>query len=134
VRHFNGVGEYVLSVARTEVQTAENGDDARVEVEDARIIRGLFALFFDDVVHVLARFLDFFFDARRLDASVFYEALQGQFGDCAADGVKRRKDDEARRVVDDDLDAGGALERLDVASFFADYFSFHVVTRQIDGR
>ena len=49
-------------------------------------------------------------------------------------GSKRREDDRAGRVVDDQLDAGGGLERADVASFAADDPPLHVVARQIDDR
>ncbi len=38
------------------------------------------------------------------------------------------------RVVDDELDAGGGLERADVAAFAADDSSLEVIARQVDDR
>ena len=54
--------------------------------------------------------------------------------DLAAVGIEAREDDRARRVVDDQVDAGGQLERADVAPLAADDAPLQVVARQVDDR
>ncbi len=51
-----------------------------------------------------------------------------------AERIERGEDDRARRVVDDQLDAGGLFERADVAPLAADDAPLHVVAREIDDR
>ncbi len=66
-----------------------------------------------------------------MDASVFDEFLQGEFGDVAAHEVVTGNDDGSRRVVDDDVDARGLFEGDDVAPFLTDDASLHVVRRKL---
>ena len=54
--------------------------------------------------------------------------------DLAAVRIEAREDDRARRVVDDEVDAGGELERADVAPLAADDAPLQVVARQVDDR
>ena len=56
-----------------------------------------------------------------------------ELGDLAADGVEGGDDDDAGRVVDDDVDAGLLLERPDVAALAADDAALHLVAGNVDG-
>ena len=69
-----------------------------------------------------------------MDAAVGNEPLDRQLGDLAAVGIEAGQDDRARRVVDDEIDAGGVFEGADVAAFAADDAALQVVARQIDDR
>ena len=82
------------------------------------------------VVDFLARLVDDFLDAARMDASVGHELLERQARDLAAHRIEARDDDRVRRVVDDDVDAGRELERADVSAFAADDAALHLVVRQ----
>ncbi len=53
-------------------------------------------------------------------------------GDLAADRVERADDHDARRVVDDHVDAGRFFEGANVSSFAADDAAFHFVAWDID--
>ena len=86
------------------------------------------------LVGLVLHLLDDFFDARRVDAAVGNQPLDGLLGDLAAVGIEARQDDRARRVVDDQIDAGGELERADVAALAADDAALQIVARQIDHR
>src|SRR4029079_5534703 len=66
------------------------------------------------------------------DPSVGDEPLDRPPGHFAAVRIEAREDDRARRVVDDQVDAGGELEGADVAALAADDAPLHVVARQID--
>src|SRR5262245_34861033 len=68
-----------------------------------------------------------------MDAAVLDELGERQVGGLAADVVEGADDDDAGRVVDDDVNAGGLLEGADVATFAADDPALHVVRRDIDG-
>ena len=47
-------------------------------------------------------------------------------------GIEAGEDDRFRRVVDDEVDAGGQLQRADVASFAADDAALHVFAGEVD--
>src|SRR5204863_6757422 len=58
----------------------------------------------------------------------------GFLGDLAAVGIEPGEDDRAGRVVDDQIDAGGELQRADVPAFTADDPALEIVAGQIDHR
>ena len=60
--------------------------------------------------------------------------MQCDARDLAANRVVARDYDRLRRVVDDDIDAGGGLDRADVAAFAADDAALHLVVGQRDYR
>ena len=105
-----------------------------MEVEEPELERRGFAFLADRVLHLGLDLLDDFLDARRVDAAVGDQALDRLARDLAAERIEAREDDRAGRVVDDELDAGGGLERADVAALAADDAPLHVVARQIDDR
>ena len=78
--------------------------------------------------------LDDLFDARRMDAAVGDQPLDRLLRDLAPIRIEAREDDRAGRVVDDQVDAGGQLERADVAPLAADDAALEIVARQIDDR
>ena len=69
-----------------------------------------------------------------MDAAVGDQPLDRLARDLAAERIEAREDDRARRVVDDQIDAGRQLERADVAPLAADDAPLQVVARQIDDR
>ena len=69
-----------------------------------------------------------------MDAAVGDQPLDRLLGDLAAVRIEAGEDDRARRVVDDQVDAGGELERPDVAPLTADDAALEIVARQIDDR
>src|SRR5262249_47878788 len=62
------------------------------------------------------------------------QALDRLPRDLAAERIEAREDDRAGRVVDDELDARGGLQRPDVAPLAADDAALEVVAREIDDR
>jgi hypothetical protein len=66
-----------------------------------------------------------------VDAAV-RQLLERDARGLAADRVEAGQDDGLGRVVDDDVDAGGLLERADVAALAADDAALHLVGRQAD--
>ena len=69
-----------------------------------------------------------------MNAAVGDQAFDRLLGDFAAVGIEAGQDDRAGRVVDDQVDAGGELERADVAPLAADDAALEIVARQIDHR
>ena len=131
---FLRVVEHVLPVAGAELQAAHEPQDLRMEVEEPELEgRGL-AFLADRVLHLDLDLLDHLLDPRRVDAAVGDQALDRLARDLAAERIEAREDDRPGRVVDDELDAGGGLERADVAALAADDASLEVVARQIDHR
>ncbi len=66
-----------------------------------------------------------------MNAAVLDQLGQGQPGGFAADVVEGADDDDAGRVVDDDVHAGRLLEGADVAPFAADDAALHVVAGDV---
>ena len=86
------------------------------------------------LVGLVLDLLDDFLDARRMDAAVGDQPLDRLLRDLAAVRIEAGEDDRAGRVVDDQIDAGGELERADVAPLAADDAALEIVARQIDDR
>jgi hypothetical protein len=127
VGHFDGVLEDVLRVGGAEFELAEELDELDRDADDAGFFEGLLAGFFDHAVDFGLGLGDDFLDAGGVDAAVGQELFEGDAGDLAAHGVEGRQHDGAGGFVDDDVDAGGALQRLDVAAFFADDAALELV-------
>ncbi len=132
VRDLDRVAEHVLSERRPEVQAAEVLHEIRMERADPDLVDGGLASLLDRLVDLRARAAHRLFDARRVDAAVDEEPLEGPFRDLAPDGVEARHDHRLRRVVDDHVDAGQGLEGADVATLAADDAALHVVARKRD--
>jgi len=88
VRHLYGVLEHVLPVARSEIQAPQNGNNTRVKIENAALVRRLFALILDGFIDLLTRFFNHLFYFCRLNASVKDEVFKRKPGDMPADRVK----------------------------------------------
>src|SRR5690606_5589239 len=88
-----------------------------------RIIAGLHDLRFTLALGLF----DGLLDAGRVHAAVGDQPVEGLDGDRLPDLVKAGDDDHAGRVVDDDVDAGGLLDRADVAALAPDDAPLHVV-------
>jgi hypothetical protein len=132
--HLAGMVEHVLAVARPELQPSHRPRDLGVEVEEAELERGGLALLLHRLLHLGLDLLDHFLDPGRMDAAIGDQPLDRLTGDFAPERIEAREDDGPRRVVDDELDARGLLERADVASLAADDPALHVVAGQIDHR
>ena len=89
VRHFYRMLEHILAVGSTELQAPQNGDYARVEVNDAALKSRLFAFFADKLIEFFFSFLNQLFNFSWLDASVCYQGFQSFFGYSPAYRVKR---------------------------------------------
>ena len=133
-RDFLRVVQDVLPVAGAELQSSHQPQHFGMQVEEPELEGGGFAFAADRLLHVRLHLLDDLLDPRRMDAAVGDETLDRLARDLAAERIEAGEDDRARRVVDDQLDAGGGFERADVAAFAADDPALQVVARQIDDR
>ena len=109
-------------------------DDVGREARDAGVVGGLLAGLAHDRVDLGPCLGDDLLDAAGMDPAVGDELGDGDPGDLAADRVEARQDDGLRRVVDDQVDAGGLFEGPDVAALAADDPALHLVRRQVDDR
>jgi hypothetical protein len=76
-----------------------------VEALDVGLEDGLLAQLGDVRLELGLRLVVGLLDARRMDAPVLQELLEGHAGDLAAHAVERAEDDGVGRVVDDEVDA-----------------------------
>ena len=133
-RHLRRVREHVLAVARAELQASHQPENLGVEVVQAELERDRPALFAHLVVGFVLDLLDDLFDTGRMDPSVDDQPFDGFLRDLAPIGIETRQDDRARRIVDNEIDAGRQLEGADVAPLAADDAALEIVAREIDHR
>ena len=106
-------------------------DELAGNTNNADFAGGVFAGADNFFLNFAFGFGDGFLNGSGIDATVFHEALKGIAGDLAADGVKAREDNHARGVVNQNINTGGALEGLDVAAFFTDDATLHIVVGEL---
>ena len=100
-----------------------------MDVGEPDVLAGLLALVLDLLGQLVAGLDHHLLDARRVDAPVAEEALEGRPGDLAAHRVEGAEHDRLGGVVDDDVDAGRRLERADVAALAPDDAALELVGR-----
>ena len=124
----------VLPVAGAEPQAAHQAQHLRLQVVKAELERGGLAVLADRVLHLRVHLVDDFLDAGGVNAAVGDQALDHAARHFAPVRVEAREDDRARRVVDDQVDAGGELEGADVPALAADDAALHIVAWQVHDR
>src|SRR5699024_1869617 len=92
---------------------------AGLDADDVRLEGGFFAPVADVVLHVLLGAGDDLLDAGRVDATVADQFTERQLGDLAPERIEAGQQHGLGRVVDDQVNAGQALEGADVAAFAA---------------
>jgi hypothetical protein len=130
VADLDRVGEQVLGVRRAHLELAEQPHQLGVDAVQAEVEHRLLAGLAAHLVDVLLGLLHHLLDAGRVDAAVGDQRADRQPRDLAAHRVEARDRDRLGGVVDDHVDAGGGLERADVAALAADQPALHVVGRQ----
>ena len=88
VRDLDGVVQNVLTIGRAVFLAAQELDELGVQVVDAGLKRGAFALDLDGVVDLAAGLFDHVFDAGGMDAAVGDELFERQARDLAAHGIE----------------------------------------------
>ena len=127
VRHLDRVREDVLPVGRAVAEPTEEGHDPGMRVPHVAVVQGLSSRLGEVAFHRASRGRDGLLDALRMDATVGDQGHQRPARDLAPDGIESRDRHDTRRVVDEDVTAGRALEHAHVASLATDDAAFHVV-------
>src|SRR5882762_3399289 len=68
-----------------------------------------------------------------MDSAVGDELFEGETRDFAAYRIEARHNDRIRRVIDDDVNSGGELERANVPALAADDAPLHLIVWKRDG-
>src|SRR4249919_3313422 len=102
-----------------------------MQIVEAELERDRSALLAHRLVGLLFDLRDHFLNPRGMNAAVGDQPLDGLLGDLPTVGIEARQDDGPWRIVDNQIDAGGELERPDVATLTADDASLEIVARQI---
>ncbi|MNI71424.1 hypothetical protein D3C73_1272970 [compost metagenome] len=80
--------EYILTVARTEFQAAQNFDQIRMQTVNTNLEGSLFTVFANPLIHFFAGFLHHFFNPRRMNTSIGHQLLKRCTGHFAANRIK----------------------------------------------
>jgi hypothetical protein len=134
VRRLDQVLEHVLPVRRAVAQQTHRADEFRMQIGDAdlghRVLGRALAQFGDLALAPLVDLLD----PTRVDPAVQHQRVQRQPRGLPAYRVEAGQQHRLGGVVDDQVDAGGLLERPDVAALAADDPALHVVAGQVHDR
>ncbi len=133
-RHFLGVDEDVLPVARPVMHAPDELHELGVQPMDAGLVRRLLAHLLNGVLHLAAALGDDLLDAPRMDAPVGDELGERDTRRLAADRIEAGDDHRIGRIVDDDVHTGRQLERADVPSLASDDAPLHLVVGERDRR
>ena len=126
--------ENVLPVTGSPAHAADQLDQLGVKSVHATLVGCLLTSLDDRCLHFLFRLVDDLLDAAGMDASVGYQLLQREPRDLAPHRIEAGDHYGVRRVIDDDVDAGGQLEGADVPSFPADDAALHLIIGKRDRR
>ena len=129
--NLNGVVEDVLAVGSAVAQGTQGPHELRMDVVDLEVEAGLLAGLEHLGVDLIGGLVEELLDARRMNAAVGDEVLEGDTGDLAADRVEARKLHGLGRVVDDEVHAGHLLEGTNVATLAADDATLEVIGRNV---
>ena len=130
MRHLDGVREHILPVTRTVAHAPEETHKLGMNAVDARLERRLLPRLLDALIDFASRLLNHLLDARGMNASVLNQLFERNACNLAAHGVKARKDDRLRCIVDDEVDARQCFEGADVAPLTPNDAPFHLIVRQ----
>ena len=124
------MAQHVLAKAGAVFQAADELDQIGMQAVDAKLHHGLvaFALHLD--FQLAAALIYGLLDAGRVDTAIRNQALQRHAGNLAAGLVKAGQRDGLRRVINNQVAAGGSFQRTDVAAFTADDAALHLIAGQ----
>src|SRR6476660_6247306 len=114
------MAQHVLTVAGAVVKSTKQVDDPFIKAANAHFLNGLVAVSADFLFDFVLRLGHELFDPRWVDAAIGNELVERDPGNFAAHRVERAHDHDARRVVDNYVDAGSLFKRADVPPFAAD--------------
>ncbi|MNW61203.1 hypothetical protein D3C74_392430 [compost metagenome] len=80
--------KYVLTIARTEFQTAQDFNQVRMQSVNAYLEGSLFTVFTYPFIYFLTGLLYHFLDSSRMDTSIRYQLLKCRTGHFASNRVK----------------------------------------------
>ena len=114
------------------VAKAEKLDKVGMKSEHACFKHGGFTRFLNLRFKLAAGFLHHFLDTSRMNSAVGNKFFKRNTSDFTSYGIKARKNDRLRSIVDNEVNAGSVFERANVTSLSADYTAFHIVVGKID--
>jgi hypothetical protein len=126
------VVEHVLPVARAVLEATEQLDELWVQPRHTGVVGCLLARLAHDDLDLGAALGDRLLDASGVDAAVADELVERHPGNFAPHRVEAGEHDCFRRIVDDEVDAGGLLQGPDVPALAADDAALHLLVRQGD--
>ena len=120
----------ILAEAGAVFQAADKLDEVGVQAVNAQLHNGLVALALHLDLQLAAALVNGLLDAGGMDTAVSDQAFKGHAGNLAAGLVKAGQRDGLRRIVNDQIAAGGGLQCADVAALTADDAALHLITGQ----
>ena len=130
MRNFNRMFQYVLAIAGTILQTAQQSDQFRVQTMDTRFKGCLFSGVLDPLFHFPLRFFDSFFNPCGMNAAITDQFFQGNPGDFPSNRIKTGDKDRFRGIVNNQINPGQRFQGPNVSALPANNSPFHFVVGQ----
>ena len=132
-RNLNGVAQNILSIAGSIVKPPHHFNHLRMQSGYAGLHSGVIAGFHHALVNIVTRLLNHFLNARRMHAAIGHKSLQRFNRNGLAHAVKATNGDHAWRVVNENINAGGALKRANVAALAANDATLQIIRWNFHG-
>ena len=130
VRNFQRVVEDILSIAGAVTQPTKQLNKLMVNAVYAGSKHGAFALGFNGRIHFAAGFLNRLLNSGRVDSAIRDQLFKGDSCHFTSYGLKARKRNGFRCVIDDEIHAGKLFNGADVTAFAADDSALHFIVGQ----
>src|SRR5215213_8496024 len=117
---FERMLQHILPIACTVFKPPQQLDQIGVQALHIRLVGDALTLLAHDLLDLLLSLRNHFLNARRMDASVLEQLIQGHTSNLAPHWVVTGKGHGLRRIVDNNIDAGNLLEGADIAALAAD--------------
>src|SRR5712692_9290597 len=124
------MSQHILTVAGTEMQPTYNFEQFRLQAMDVGLHRGPLARFTHNSLDLLLCFGNHLFNAGRVDAPIENELGQSQASYFTTHRIETGENNRLRRVIDDQVNAGGGLKCANIAPLTSDDTPLHFVVGQ----
>ncbi len=130
--HFGTMFQHVLAVTGTEFKFAQQFEHFFGNANYADFTGSVFTRPNHGFLDFFLGFFNYFFNTPRVYTAVFEQHFQRLPRNFSPHRIKTAEHYIARRVINHNVHAGGTLQGLDVAAFFANYPTFHFFVFQLD--
>ena len=133
-RYFRRMLQNILPIAIAITQTAKQLCQLTRHPIDTELENRFITNLHDGFIQLAGHFFNNLFNSARLNTPIFHQDFQCLAGNFTTNRIEARHRNHIRGIINDQINAGCLLNRLDISSFTADNSPLHVLIRQRHNR